>query len=46
VTNTVAPALDEMATITKTWREGGMDNADYGQRIDAFWSHVVPSAAA
>ena len=46
VTTAMEPALDEMATITRTWRDGGMDNADYARRIDAFWSHVVPSAAA
>jgi hypothetical protein len=40
------PALDEMAAITRTWRDGGRDNADDARRIDAFWAHVVPIAAA
>jgi hypothetical protein len=45
VTKANAPALDEMATITSTWRDGGLDNEEYAKRIDAFWAHLQPTAA-
>jgi hypothetical protein len=46
VTKGNGPALEEMASITQSWRGGTLSDDDYAQRIDAFWAHMQPADAA
>jgi hypothetical protein len=32
------PLTDEMNTITAQWRAGGLDDGEYGKRVEAYWS--------
>ncbi len=34
---------NEMADITRQWQAGGMNDAAYGQRVNAYWSFATPA---
>ena len=38
-----ADLTDEMATITKQWQGGGLDDGAYNQRVEAYWSFATPA---
>ncbi len=46
VPNAAADLTEEMGIITKQWQSGGLDDASYNQRVEAYWSFATRNGSS